>query len=233
MNSWRSFCTADCKYKKDVGMSRTKVLFLILAVWFCLILLRLGYLASNLAEKYRISSETVSGKSYPLPAIRGSILDAKGKPLVWSEKHYDLEISGTLETDELEKLKALLPKRDISSELNVGKVFASLTLGELTALENMLRHTPALHIKTRIERVLADHPEVRKLAGKIDSATQTGVSGWEKEFDVLLRGKDGKLQVNRDSGGRWVKNSSEIVMLPVPGQNVKVNFSLDQRSNSK
>ena len=214
-------------------MSRTRVLFLILAAWFCLILLRLGFLASKMADNHRISSETVAGRSYPLPALRGSILDSSGKPLVWSEKHYDLEISGTLDADEFEKLRALLPERNISDSINIGDVFFSLTLRELAALEKMLKHTPALHVKTRVERVCIDHPEVRKLAGKIDSATQRGVSGWENEFDTLLRGKDGKLRVNRDSSGRWVKNSSEIEILPIPGQNVRVNFNPEPEGNQK
>lgn len=214
-------------------MSRTSVLFAILTAWFCLILLRLGFLASKMADNHRISSETVAGRSYPLPALRGSILDSSGKPLVWSEKHYDLEISGTLDTDETGELEKHLPRRDISKPVNVGDIFPSLTVRELTSLEKMLRNTPALHIKTRVERVCIDHPEVRKLAGKIDSATQSGVSGWEKEFDTLLRGKDGRLRVNCDSSGRWVKNSSEIEMLPIPGQNVRVNFNPEPEGNQK
>ena len=103
-------------------MSRTRVLFLILAAWFCLILLRLGFLASKMADNHRISSETVAGRSYPLPALRGSILDSSGKPLVWSEKHYDLEISGTLDTDETGELEKHLPRRDISKPVNVGDI---------------------------------------------------------------------------------------------------------------
>ena len=208
-------------------MSRTAVLFTLLSVWFIVILLRLGCLASGMADTYRISSETVSGRSYPIKALRGSILSADGKVLVKSEKHYDLEIAGTLDEDEFELLQEKLPARNIPATISVGDEINSLTPQELIALEKMLRTSPALHVKVRIERVVIDSEEIRRLAGKTDPKTGHGVSGWEKEFDPLLRGRDGKLRVTRDSHGRWLKNTGEIETLPLPGQDIKVPYTLD------
>ena len=216
-----------------ISAARTKVLFILLIVWFVLILFRLCYLASGKAESYRISGEIVSGRTYPILALRGRILDANGVPLVWSEKHYDLEISGTLDIDDIDELKTLLPERDISESIDVGDVFYSLAVNELTALEKMVRNTPALHIKPRIERRIIDCEEVKELAGKISSDNSSGVSGWEKEFNSQLAGKDGKLSVTCDSGGRWVKNSSRIEILPVPGRDVRVQFVLPEKKQEQ
>lgn len=214
-------------------MSRAKILFIFLTAWFAVILVRLGYLASGFAENHRISSATVSQRTYILPALRGKILDLSGTPLVWSEKHYDLEISGTLDDEEQEILKNKLSERNLTSTLSIGDEILSLTPKELTSLEKMVRNTPALHIKTRVVRVCSDHEEVRKLAGKLDPATGKGISGWEQEFDTLLSGRNGKFRITRNGSGRWLKNTGEIEALPIPGQNVKVPFKLPANSKGE
>lgn len=225
MNSWRNCFTADSE--KVVMTGRTKILFIFLSVWFLAITFRLGYLASGFSRRFRISSETISGRVYRLPAMRGNIIDGSGRILVWSEKHYDLTFQGTLSYDELETLRKLLPERRISFEMTMDSVIDSLTSDELAALEKLLRNTPALHVVTRLERRCVQEQEVLKLAGKLNSAGK-GVSGWEKEFDSILSGRDGSFRVTRDSRGRWIRSSGEIVNMPIPGRDVKVKYPAEK-----
>lgn len=200
-------------------------------MWFAVIALRMGYLASGMSRKHRISSEMVSGRTYLLPALRGTIFDSDGKKLAWSEKHYDLIFLGTITDNEREELQEILAPRTISESPEIGDVVPSLAPAELMALENLLKNTPSLHIKSRLERVTVNDPAVKEKLGTL--ANGKGISGWEKEYDSILSGKDGSFYVSCDRQGRWLKNTGTIKNMPIPGRDVRVPFKFQKELTQK
>jgi cell division protein FtsI/penicillin-binding protein 2 len=206
---------------------RTRVVFYLVAAWFAVIVLRMGYLASGVSQKHRIASETVSGMTYPLPALRGTIYDSNNTKLVWSEKHYDLVAVGSITVDEAEELRHILKERDIKEFPEHDTIAVSLSADELMALEKMLKTTPSLHVKSRIERVVVNDNAVREMAGSVDKETGRGVSGWEKEYDTILQGANGSFYVKRDRKGRWIPGTGNIKTMPIPGRDVHVPYSLN------
>ena len=208
--------------------ARSRSIIIFLTLWCAVIIGRMAYLASGFSEKFRIESETVSGKTFKLPALRGAILDCNGKKLVWSEKFFRLTISGTLNEHENIELKKVLSSRNIPENIPLDYEIDDLTSHELIALEKSVCSTPALHISSVTRRRRIDLPRVAQLAGEISSETGCGVSGWEKEYDSILRGSDGTFRITRDRNGRMIKGSGEIKKMPVPGRDIKLGVSLEE-----
>ena len=212
---------------------RTRVVFFFFLAWFAIITLRLGYLASGMSGKYRISSEMVSGRSYPLPALRGTIFSSDNRKLAWSEKHYDLVLVSTITQNERESLQNILRSRSISLHPEIGYTIESLSFDELAALEKTVRNTPALHIKSRMLRVAVNDAVIQEKIGRIDPASGKALSGWELEYDAVLRGTDGSFHVTRDRKGRWLPNTGSIKVMPLPGRNVHVPLKYDDICGEK
>ena len=212
---------------------RTRILFFFLLAWLAVIMLRMAYLGSGMSGRYRIASETVAGRTYLLPALRGSIYDAENRKLAWSEKHYDLVIQGTITSEEADELRSILGKRDVPDDMAIGFVIASLNSDELMSVEKLVRSTPGLHINSRLERVYINIPEIREKIGSVNPESGRGVSGWEKEYDAVLAGKNGSFYVVRDRKGRWLKDTGTIKVMPMPGRDVHVPFCVNGMNSAE
>ena len=207
---------------------RSRLIIIFLTCWFAIIIVRMAYLASGFSSRFRIESEAVSGKLYKIQAHRGAIYDAKNRKLVWSEKFYRLTVSGTLDENETEQLKNLLSERELPQTIPLDHQIDHLTAKELLDVEKLVKNTPALHLSSVNVRRRIDAPGINKLAGTVSEKDGSGVSGWEKQYDNILRGTDGELRVTRDRMGRWLKGSGEIKKMPVPGRDVKLDMPFEE-----
>ena len=202
-------------------------LFIFFIVWLAVILLRMAWLAGDFSNWRRIETQTVAGRTGKLPALRGTIYDSGGNKLAWSEKYYDLVISGTLYDEEIDYLKSLLPKRVFPAVLPLDHTIYKLDPDEVISLESALKKFPALQIKSRVERICVRSRSMPDKIGTVDPQSGRGISGWEKEFDRQLSGTDGEFRVLLDRNGSWIDSSWEIKTMPVRGRDVVIDLKTE------
>ena len=168
-----------------------------------------------------------------LPGKRGRILDREGKVLVWSEIYFDLRYDAggenELSEDEQQTLIALFGKLDLQA--GPGAVLRRhLTPEELLALEPLLRRGAPLKVAVRHERMLCNSQAVRRLAGTVEvrHGTQCGVSGWELEHELTLRGVPGEYSVLLDRFGKYMPKSFHLISRPQDGGDVRIGKTLEE-----
>lgn len=168
-----------------------------------------------------------------LPAKRGRILDRKGKVLVWSELYCDLHYKGAgeadLSEDEQHTLIELFGKLDFSVPSST-PLRRHLRPDEVIALEPLLLKGAPLKILVRQERVVCNSDTVRRLAGKVAlrDGVQCGISGWELENELLLRGLPGRFSVLLDRFGNYMPKSFKLISPPSNGKDLHLKESLEE-----
>jgi cell division protein FtsI/penicillin-binding protein 2 len=58
-----------------------------------------------------------------------------------------------------------------------------------------------------------------------------GISGWEKEFDHILRGTPGTFTVMLDRRGRWINSTFRIVTPPSGGKDIYLSELLPEKDH--
>ena len=168
-----------------------------------------------------------------LPAKRGRILDKNGKILVWSELYWDLYYNASgeaeLSEDEQHFLIELFGKIDFSVSPST-PLRRHLKPDELIALEPLLLKGAPLRIVTRHERLVCDSEAVRALAGKVElrNNVQSGISGWELENELLLRGIPGRYSILLDRFGNYMPKSFKMTISPSDGKDLKLKEDLEE-----
>ena len=166
-----------------------------------------------------------------MPAKRGRILDSQGKVLVWSELYCDLHYNAAgeneLSEDEQHSLIGLFGKIDFSVPPST-PLRRHLKPDELIALEPILLKGAPLKIVTRHERLVCDSEAVRQLAGKVElrGNIQCGISGWELQNELLLRGIPGKYSVLLDRFGNYMPKSFKMSAPPSDGRDLHLKETL-------
>ena len=200
--------------------------FLCCAVKGCL-------LAGPAREKILAKGEKIARTWRSLPAKRGRILDSKGKVLVWSELYCDLYYTergeSELSEDEQQALIELFGKLDFSVPPSA-PLRRHLRPDEVIALEPLLLKGAPLKIVVRQERLTCDSDTVRRLAGKVAlrNGIQCGISGWELENELLLRGIPGKFSILLDRFGNFMPKSFKLASPPSNGKDLKLKESLEE-----
>ena len=87
-----------------------------------------------------------------------------------------------------------------------------------------------MKIVVRQERLTCDSETVRRLAGKVvlRNGVQCGISGWELENELLLRGIPGKFSVLLDRFGNFMPKSFKLSSPPSNGKDLKLQESLEE-----
>ena len=164
---------------------------------------------------------------------RARLLDEEGTPLAWSERYFDLVWKEAVAPDArtLDRVARQFPLKDDPEASVDGKSWIlrrDLTPDELLAVAPVLHEHPALAIRSRLERIAVNIPELREKIGwtELRKGELRGVSGWEAEYDAELRGTPGKYEVMLDRHWRWIDRTWKEIAPPVPGKDVKVPFKL-------
>ncbi len=166
---------------------------------------------------------------------RGRILDKNGTVLAWSERYYDLVWNESLAPDALllKKISGSLGE-SLSPEAGLdGKTWVlkqDLTPEMLLKVSSLLELHPSLGVRNRTERIVADVPLIRERVGStvLRNGVLKGVSGWEDEFDAVLRGTPGEFEVLLDRRRRWIDSSWKLIQKAMPGKDVRVPLSLEE-----
>ena len=166
-----------------------------------------------------------------MPAKRGKILDSQGKVLVWSELYCDLHYNASgeneLSEDEQHALIELFGKIDFNVPPST-PLRRHLSPDELLALEPILLKGAPLKVVTRHERLVCDSEAVRQLAGKVElrNGIQCGISGWELQNELLLRGIPGQYSVLLDRFGNYMPKSFKLGTPPSDGRDLHLKETL-------
>ena len=164
---------------------------------------------------------------------RARLLDAEGTPLAWSERYFDLVWQEAVAPDSrtLGRIAQSFPLKDDPEAAIDGKSWIlrrNLSPDELLAVAPVLHEHPALAVRSRVERIAVNIPELREKIGwtELKDGGLRGVSGWEAEFDRQLTGTPGRYQIMVDRHWRWIDRTWKLVEPAVPGTDVRVPFKL-------
>jgi len=206
--------------------TRYKIFYIFAAAILTITVLRMFFLASYGGKSYRQEADNTSAHHGELSAIRGRIYDENDQLLAWSERSCDLLFRAEYSNDnDFENMCRDLKKHFPHQLLqNLSRRYSSvvkydLTAAELTAADRLCSIYPALEIELRWERRIKHHrPELGEV--RQENGTEYGISGWEKEFDDILRGQPGKFKVMLDRRGRWIDSTFRIVQASRNGQDI-------------
>ncbi|WP_176014857.1 hypothetical protein [Victivallis sp. Marseille-Q1083] len=211
---------------------RAKILLTILSIWALLAAAAFFDLAGP--GRHRFLDESVSMSRYEgvLPAPRGTIFSADGIPLCWSERSFDLLLTVAGFQSESCRQKAFPALQRQFPELRWPSagcnpqspqvLKAELTPEELERLVKLIGSSPDFAIVPYLRRKVYDHPRIRELAGTVEirNNTMSGRSGWERQYDQQLAGREGIFSVMLDQHRQWIDGSWQLIAEIVPGQDV-------------
>ena len=218
---------------------RRKVFFILSGLLFAVLLSRMLYLAGKPGESYRENARTASYTTGTLSAIRGRIFDKNDHLLVWSERCYDLTIVQLPEDPkrlqriqkELASAMQLQPDWEKLSRAELPAVIKfNLNAAELAASDKLAEKYSEFDVALRWERrVAAPTPEL----GEVQQVNgmEHGISGWEKQFDHILRGTPGTFSVMLDRHGKWINSTFRIKTHPRGGNDVFLSEELPENDN--
>jgi cell division protein FtsI/penicillin-binding protein 2 len=212
---------------------RARILLLALSAWAVLVVVRHGYFALHARDRLLAGGADMAWRRGVIPAPRGRIVDRAGQPLAWTERQYDLWLERLPEQasrqrrlgNSLAELFGGDPPRLALS----GCLRRNLTPTQINALAIHLSRYPELRVVPRFPRIAVDYAAVRQRIGDVavlDDRGGIGISGWEREHEVRLRGCDGEYLVMCDRLGNWLPGTWREVTPMVPGEDVVVDATL-------
>ncbi len=211
------------------------------AAWAAAIVLRMGQImivqrGDELADMTRESQ--FRGM---IPAERGRLLDAGGRPLAWSVRRLRLawQVPDQAETAAAEwAALAALPSLNLSPKetpwlAGAGQKIAlvdNLPPTVLPELHGFIDKHPSFKIESGFQRCRLPRAELAQRLGEViqRNGIEIGATGLERLHDSLLRGRPGIFQVRRDKHGRWIPETWEKVQEMQPGYDVFLPFRLDE-----
>ena len=215
---------------------RLHIAVILFFICFAVIIARALYIGLWAQKKYLNISEQMSVRNVVIPAHRGMILDKKGKKLVWTGHRFELwctlNAGKKFSLRHKEGLKAAFPDRNFA-ELSDWSVplCQDLRADELAKLASLIRTGYPLKIQTVRYRMKRRSTIVDRLAG--DMRNGGGISGWELEYDKVLRGKNGRAKVVVDRRQNWLPGSFELVEKPVHGKDVTLTLDIETEEMRK
>src|SRR5258705_1276029 len=208
-------------------------------------------------QKYALQSETNRLRELPLPAPRGVIYDRNGKVIADNVIGYSVSILAQKEDSLKAVLQRLggtinLTAPQIEQALRRFRrapgrpavIMPDASFDVVSVLEEHRTQFPGLIIQSSPRRFYPDGPVVSPFVGYTAEVTeaelaqaafadykagqQTGKQGLEKQYEALLRGKEGSQFVEVDARGRIVRQAgARQDLVPVPALPLYTNIDLD------
>ncbi|PWU17216.1 MAG: penicillin-binding protein [Candidatus Rokuibacteriota bacterium] len=210
--------------------SRTLVFAAILACAFIGLLARLAHLQIVKHDEYSRLAANQQGKTIPLRARRGPIVDRNGQVLAVSTGTESLYAIGTRVEDRAALAARLAPTlgepaREIEKRIDPSRRFVfikrRLPPDVVEAVRDLKEPTLGF-----VEESLRLYPN-RELAAQtvgFEGLDGRGLGGVEQSWDAQLGGVDGKALVGRDALGREVTGAPTVLKPSVPGQGVMLTI---------
>ena len=193
-----------------------------LAAAFTLVSARLIYIQMVKQQEYREEAIKLHTSGEPVPAQRGSILDAGGRVLAQSVPRIEVRLDGKILSERPQELPVLATLLGVSAEWLRGQIdpqnrYQKIADGVNADLEGKLRAAQLRSI--RLERkTVRDYPngtETSQVLGFVNLRDQevgsdrtvsfeTGEAGIEKAMDRYLKGVAGERRIIRDAKRREI-----------------------------
>jgi penicillin-binding protein 2 len=207
--------------------------------------------------KYELQSKTNRLRELPLPAPRGIIFDRNNKVIADNVIGYSVSVLAMKEDTlraVLQRLTGTISITPAQIELAVRRfrraptrptvIIPDASFDVVSVLEERRAQFPGLIIQSAPRRFYPDGPVVASFVGYIGEVSETeltqatyadykagqqvGKQGLEKQYEPLLRGKEGSQFVEVDARGRIVRNSGpQQDRAPEPGPDLHTNIDLD------
>ena len=208
-------------------------------------------------QKYSLQSETNRLRELPLPAPRGVIYDRTGKVIADNVIGYSVSVLAQKEDSLRAVLQRLsltisLSNPQIEQALRRFRraparptvIIQDASFDVVSVLEEHRTQFPGLIIQSAPRRFYPDGPVVSPFVGytaevseteltqpafaDYKAGQQTGKQGLEKEYESVLRGKEGSQFVEVDARGRIVRQAgARQDLIPVAAPPLYTNIDLD------
>jgi penicillin-binding protein 2 len=208
-------------------------------------------------SQWVMQSEDNRLRQIPIPAPRGVIYDRKGEVIAENSVSYNVSmlVKGRAELLEtLDKLSELIPmsrkaredaiKRQVRDPARPVSIFPDASFDQVAVLEEHRTDFPALIIAPTPKRVYPDGKAVWAFSGYTSEVSedelialadsgyrpgqQIGKQGLEKQYESLLRGREGGRFVEVDAKNRIMREQgARPDLLAVPGKDLHTNIDLD------
>ncbi len=207
--------------------------------------------------RYDMQSKSNRLRELPLPAPRGVILDRNNKVIAGNVIGYSVSVLAMKEDTlraVLQRLTGTITITPAQIELAVRRfrraptrptvILPDASFDVVSVLEERRAQFPGLIIQSAPRRFYPDGPAVASFVGytgevseaeltqgtyaEYKAGQQVGKQGLEKQYESLLRGKEGSHFVEVDARGRVVRNSGyQPDRAPEPGPALHTNIDLD------
>lgn len=214
---------------------RLLLVFSFAALFFGVLLARLGYLQFVRGEELRARAMEVRLHDIPIDAKRGLIVDRNFRPLAVSINADSVYAKPAQVRDGAAKLG--IPVAEVARTLAT-----TLNLDYDRVLNRITQETAFVYIKRKVSpeegKAIRDLVRARRLPGVdltqegkrvytkeriaahvigIAGIDSQGLEGIEKVYDEQLRGQDGRIQVEVDARGRTISNAAQAYVPPRDG----------------
>ena len=208
-------------------------------------------------QKYALQSETNRLREIPLPAPRGVIFDRNKKVIADNVIGYSVSVLAQKEDTlraVLQRLSGTINITPQQIEQSVRRyrrgptrptvIIPDASFDVVSVLEEHRTQFPGLIIQSAPRRFYPDGPVVSSFVGYVGEVSenelsqpgftdykagqQVGKQGLEKEYESILRGKEGSQFVEVDARGRIVKNAgARQDLVPVAAPDMYTNIDMD------
>jgi len=208
-------------------------------------------------QKYDLQSKTNRLRELPLPAPRGVIFDRNNKVIADNVIGYSVSVLAMKEDTlraVLQRLTGTISITPAQIEQSVRRfrraptrptvIIPDASFDVVSVLEEHRSQFPGLIIQSAPRRFYPDGPAVASFVGYVGEVSeaelaqssfadykagqQVGKQGLEKQYESLLRGKEGSQFVEVDARGRIVRNSgAQQDQIPEAGPDLHTNIDLD------
>jgi stage V sporulation protein D (sporulation-specific penicillin-binding protein) len=208
---------------------RFKVLVYLFFLWGVIILARTFYLGVIKRDDILFLAHKIAKVNGKLPSNRGKILSKDGKVLVASKNSFNLMLQANdviLSIDEEYKLSKIIGPFNIDDSLVLKK---NLSVKEVVQLEEIVKSGFPVKIKIISQRVIYPSKAVEYFVGI--QQDNIGISGWEKEYDSVLKGTNGQFTVLLDRRRNWIASSFKVLKHKIKGKDVTIPYTLAEIEN--
>ena len=173
---------------------------------------------------------------YPttIPATRGSIIDRDGQPLAYSVAARTIFADPTEVTDRIGTATALAHEAEDDGARRCCRCCPSRTPGTSRwpatcprpeAAEVLALNLRGIGVEDTSQRIYPGHDLAAAVVGYTND--EGGLGGVESKFDGVLRGTDGRLEVERGSNGLQIPGGLRQETAAVPGSTVQLTLDQD------
>ncbi len=201
------------------------------------VLAQMGWIVLTEGSELKARGEDQARSTIEIPAMRGSILDRKGRALAINTARYDIALDPTIpgfaqQSDrfyaqfaELTGMSENRLRKTVADRYSPQYVMLYRGLDELQAETVERWNVPGLILSPRFARRYNYETTAAHVLGHIDT-DGTGRSGVELQYDEYLTGTPGWHAVKRDRRGRIKAFVGGAVVEPKHGENVMLTIDL-------